>query len=82
MNCQAVTAMIISMKRHEWLTYGSRFTAVRGERHYSARLTAEQALHIKRNPTGKTCRQLAELYGVHVSTVKNIWSGRNWSHVA
>lgn len=51
----------------------------RGERNGRAKLTAEQAIEIRRAPKGG--RHLAELYGVSYALVKMIRRGEVWSHV-
>lgn len=50
----------------------------RGERHGNTRLTAEQVDMIRRNPDGKTGRELAFQFRVSPSTISYIRSGRSW----
>lgn len=52
----------------------------RGSKHGLAKLTEYDALAI-RTATGITLRDLADTYGVCVATVKNIRSGKIWTHV-
>jgi hypothetical protein len=52
-----------------------------GARHGNTKLTQEQADYIRRNPDGKRQRDLAKQFGVSVSTISYIRSGRSWRMV-
>jgi hypothetical protein len=52
----------------------------RGSNHGLAKLAEDDAIAI-RTATGITLRGLAERYGVCLTTVKNIRSGKIWTHV-
>jgi len=52
----------------------------RGSSHGKAKLGEADALAI-RNSTGETLRGLAARYGVCLTTIKNIRSGKIWTHV-
>lgn len=54
----------------------------KGENHYRAILTANQVVEIRRLArSGKTHRELAETYGVSISTVSALILRRNWKHI-
>lgn len=55
----------------------------RGEDFYSAKLTENEAIEIiNAYKIGVfTQRELAEAYGVSISTIKDLLSGRNWAHL-
>jgi hypothetical protein len=52
-----------------------------GERNGNTQLTEEQALYIRRNPDGKTGKDLAAMFSVARSTISYIQSGRSWSRL-
>lgn len=51
-----------------------------GERHPRAKLTAEQVAEIRRS--GETARELAERFGMHPVSIRQIRSGRRWSEAS
>lgn len=57
--------------------------SMRGEKNHTARLNTEKVIAIKTlyNKTKATHKDLASLFDVHTSTVKDITSGRTWGHV-
>lgn len=54
-------------------------TVRRGSAHGQARLTESQVLAIRRDP--RLLRVIAEEYGVSMSAIHHITSGRRWEHV-
>lgn len=50
----------------------------RGERHGNTKLTAVQVDEIRRNPEGRTGRELAFQFRVSPATISYIRSGRSW----
>jgi hypothetical protein len=56
-----------------------RNRTVKGSRNGRASLNEEQVLRIVGD--GRTYQEIADEYGVCRDTVRNIMSGRNWSHV-
>lgn len=53
---------------------------LRGEKHHGAKLTDQQARAIKyRADVG--CVKLAREYGISLTVVKHIRSGRSWKHI-
>lgn len=53
----------------------------RGEGHYNAKLTEEAVLSMRANRGRLTYKQMADRYGVTVSTVKTVISSRSWAHI-
>lgn len=53
-----------------------------GERNGRAILNAAKAIEIRRDRGKVSARTLADQYGVKVSTIRDIWYGRIWKHVA
>lgn len=51
----------------------------RGERQGLAKLTTEQVISIKEDT--RTLKAIARDYGVHLSTIHNIRSGKTWTHL-
>lgn len=58
-------------------------TAQIGDRHGMAKLTSKQVLEIRRiySDGNLSQRELANNFGVHRSTIKNITSCKNWTHL-
>ena len=63
------------MTRDEYRQVAHRFNRI------PKKLTAQQAVAIRKNVKGQTLDQLAAEYGVHRNTVHSIRSGHTWSHV-
>lgn len=54
----------------------------RGERHGNAKLTDARVRRIRQlRAAGKTCKVIAEKYGLAISTVSDVTRGRCWRHV-
>ncbi len=53
----------------------------RGEKIWTAKLTPEDVLEIRRLHSSVGTRELARRFNVAKSTVENVLSGRRWSHV-
>lgn len=57
-------------------------TSNRGEGAYQAKLTESDVREaIKSRAEGKTYREIAQRYGVHLSTIQYAVNGSNWSHL-
>lgn len=69
------------MTRNDYILFGAKTTALRGEQLPQTKLTVERVREIKRNPRGLTARQLAEQENVHYRTIEKIRHGQTWSHV-
>ena len=54
-------------------------TAMIGEAHHQSKLTADQVNQIRSMPGSST--EVAPLFGIHPSQVRNIRSGRSWGGV-
>lgn len=52
----------------------------KGEKNANSILTTAQVVFVKTNKSMKN-REIAEMLGVSIACIKNIKSGRNWSHV-
>lgn len=52
-----------------------------GSRHPKATITEETAVMIKKAKGFATAKDVAETFGVSWHVVRNIWSGKSWSHV-
>lgn len=60
----------------------SKLRQVRGERNYTAKLTANQVREIRRlRKAGHTPAELAKQFGVSGSLISNIMAGRIWKHI-
>lgn len=60
-------------------TWKAPTTTAHGERAAKAKLTKEQALHVKNS--NSRVKDLAELYNVNTSSICRIRSGTNWKHL-
>lgn len=69
------------MTRDEYVLWGAKAMAVRGERLPQTKLTVDAVRAIKANVRGMTARQLADLHDVHFRTIEKIRSGETWGHV-
>lgn len=56
---------------------------IRGEKHYSAKLTCEEVKSIRNLyiPRKYSQRRLAKEFNVHQSSIKDILSGKNWGYL-
>lgn len=52
----------------------------RGEKHGMHKLTKLEVIYIREH-TAMTARQLREMFNVSDQIIRDIWSGRRWSHV-
>lgn len=58
------------------------YTAVKGSRHYNAKLKEEDILYIRKLPSrGIPYKQIAEMYNVGVKHVQKIISRERWKHI-
>lgn len=69
------------MDREEYIQRAFEFAA-RGERIGVSKLTEDNVRYIRRNPEGKTARQLALDFGVHYRTIEKVRQFETWTHVA
>lgn len=58
---------------------GRNLTSCRGEKHFNARLSADQAVRIKQS--SEPSKVLAARYGVHVTHINRIRRGAKWAHL-
>lgn len=56
-------------------------THIRGERQWQAKLTLSDVVEIKKKQGLESQRALANRFGVSRQAIRNIFSGRSWSHV-
>lgn len=61
--------------------YAKQSTANYGEKNGLSKLTNEKVRAIKRSKGQLTQNELAEIYGVHRSTIARIQAGKIWKHV-
>lgn len=69
------------MTRHEYQLWGAKAAAIRGEALPQSRLNIDSVRAIRRNVHGKTAKQLAAEYGVHIRTIDKVRDGRSWAGV-
>ena len=69
----------IKLDRGAW--GGNRKRRMRGEKHYAAKLTANQVIEIRDQKGKVPQRKLAEQYGVSYGTIADIMAGRKWVDV-
>jgi len=46
-----------------------------------SKLTEQQARHVWKMKGKARANELADQYGVHSCTIKNIWNGKTWRHI-
>jgi hypothetical protein len=67
---------------NHYLALGLR-DSMRGERHFRAKVTAEQVREMRRlRASGSILKDIAEEFDVCISTASKITNGSAWSHVA
>ena len=66
------------MNRREYITFGARLNAKRGNELPHAKLNAEAVRVIRANVQGKTAKQLAQEFGVHFRTIEKVRSYETW----
>ena len=66
------------MTRADYLLYGARTTAKRGEALPQSKLDEQKVRYVKANPKGLTARELAKELGVHYRSIENIRQGKYW----
>ena len=57
-------------------------TVVRGARHYGAKLNPEKVREIRAMAGVRLQREIAEMFGVHLTCINKVLSNRAWRHVA
>ena len=69
------------MTRNEYLSGGAYQSALRGEKLPQSKLDAEKVRAIRLNRHGKTAKDLAAEYGVHIRTIDKVRDRRSWAHI-
>jgi DNA-binding transcriptional regulator YiaG len=69
------------MNRFEYVQWGAKATAAKGNRLPHAKLDAEKVKEIRANRKGLTMKQQAALYNVHPRTIQNVRYFESWVHV-
>ena len=69
------------MSRFEYLQYGHLTEHVRGEDLPQSKLDDGKVRSIRSRYGPRTARELAAEYGVHIRTIEDVVSWKNWRHV-
>ena len=69
------------MNRADYVLYGAKATALRGNDLPHAKMDAEKVRYVRRNPKGMTTKQLAAQFGVHYRTIEKIQYRETWENV-
>lgn len=72
----------MSMSRFAYQQFGAKAGAVRGERLPHAKLTEDAVRAIRANVQGKTAKELAAQFGVHIRTIEKVRHFETWGHIA
>jgi len=67
------------MTRDDYLLFGARVTAKRGNDLPHAKLNPELVRYVR--STDKTAKQLAAELGTHIRTIEHVRVYRSWAHV-
>lgn len=69
------------MTREDYILFGAKVTAKRGNDLPHAKLTPDAVVAIRENRYGKTRKQLAAEYQVHHRTIEKIHYRQCWTHI-
>ena len=69
------------MNRADYQLWGAKAIAKRGTALPQAKLDADKVRVIRRNVTGKTAKQLAAEFGVHIRTIDKVRDGKSWAGI-
>ncbi len=69
------------MTRQEYLLYGAKSCAKRGNELPQAKLNESIVREIRKNAEGLTARQWAARLNLHVRTIEAVRQLRRWAHV-
>ena len=69
------------MNRNDYVLYGAKQTALRGEQLAYSKLKEVQVMRIRAIGLSKTARELAAEYGVHHRTIEKCRDYVTWTHL-